>query len=311
MTRYALIASLILAFASTGAEPVGTGVEMSLALEPATVLPGLPVSFHVTMTNRSSHRIVVPANVQLRVTPADGEAFTARYGYIEDGTIGTWPRGEYGERIALLPNETREIVFPVDTTLMGPEWFGDPRLSHPGSYRLQLIADAQGDDAEPSTTIVSTTATLIVRQPTGEDAKVWTKMQELAGPSGWHTGMHTMNGIAGYVWHEHPTSSYLPYVASVLALSDSAETIRALQAAIELDPHGLRSEWLGVVLASTHVRAAHEAALVHGGDPAAVSAHNEAARTIYSNLLTAKNAAIRRRAEIGLADIAERTQRTR
>ena len=78
MTRYALIASLLLALATTGAEPGRTGVEMSLALEPATVLPGLPVSFRVTMTNRSSHRIVVPANVHLRVTPAEGEAFTAR-----------------------------------------------------------------------------------------------------------------------------------------------------------------------------------------------------------------------------------------
>jgi hypothetical protein len=42
----------------------------------------------------------------------------------------------------------------------------------------------------------------------------------------------------------------------VLALTDRAEMIRALQAAIDLDPHGPRSEWLKITLAGTHTRRA-------------------------------------------------------
>jgi hypothetical protein len=308
MIRSLLIASLFFAASALAAESApARSVEMSLALEPASVLPGLPVSFHVTIANHSERRVVVPSNLTLKVTPLGGVEFTARYGFVEEGITGRWP-GEIGDTLILMPGETTNVVFPVDTTLIGPDWFCDPRLNRPGSYRLQLVANSS-DDIEATGTLASNLATLTVREPFGEDAKVWEKMQELGGAGGWHTGMHTMNGVAGFVWREHPSSSYLPYVATVLALTDRAEMIRALEAAIDLDPHGSRSEWLRVTLAGMHTRAAREASYVRGGDLVAATDHAEAARQIYKGVLAdSKDGELRRRAEHGLADVPDRAQ---
>jgi hypothetical protein len=297
------------------------GFSMSLTLVPGRVLPGLPVTFRVTLTNLSNVPADIPQDLRLEVDPMEGERFYARAldldSHSPPTTFGRWPR----EISTLGSKEALSVVFPVGPTLVGPEWFRDPRLNKPGVYRLRLLLypakpqpvlneRASGEPVENlEEPVVSNTATLTVQEPDGEDARVWEWMQSVAAPEGWNTTMLFGSDIAREVWANHPNSRYLAYVAPLLRSTDSGETVRALRAAIAVDPAGPQSDWLKVVLGAYYMRLATEATYVHGGDLAKAYAFADLAREEFRQLLShAKTPEMRHEAELGLARVPERSQ---
>jgi hypothetical protein len=127
--------------AATSPSTTSGSVQLSLKADPDTALPGVPVSLHIVINNRTNHVVVMPPSVLLRVTPEEGEPFDAIYGLESSfGRVGSWPKG-VRHPLRVLPGATLELADEVDTTLLTPVWFWDKRLNRPGKYQLQLVAE--------------------------------------------------------------------------------------------------------------------------------------------------------------------------
>jgi hypothetical protein len=235
--------------------------------------------------------------------------------------VGSWPKGTR-RPLRLLPGERLDLIDEVDTTLLKPVWFWDDRLNRPGVYTLQLIAEPNppsdgnrvydplllNDPDFLKERVISSAATLTIREPEGEDAKVWQAMQEAAPGHIWNAGLFATHGfwLANYVWQNHPTSHYLHEVGTLVSHSDPEQVFRALQAAIDMDPQGPRSDLLRFVLAAYHRRRAEEIALVDGDLGKAVAQANQA-RTIFQTLMRdTKSATVRADAERGMLVIPDK-----
>ena len=330
MTRLSVVmAMLLLSAGAAGADtlPVqNVRLSMTLALAPDKVLPGVPVSFRVTLTNLSNLPADVPQALRLRVERDGGDWF---YAWTVEGhsmkpitTVGGWPT----DIQTLGSKGAAEIEFAVDSLLAGPEWFVDPRLSKPGVYRLQLIAysrypwkdepknpyryrTAEIDENDEGGEIVrSNVATLTIREPEGEDAVVWAKMQALAGEAGWQPGLFVEKDIAAWIWKNHPTSYYQHYTAG-LASREENEFLRSVRAGLAIDPNGPHSDWLRLLVAGTYARRAHEATYVRGGDFAKATENADLAASEFRKAAEmAKTPQMREKAEQGLAAIPDRAQ---
>ena len=324
--RFLPVLLIVSLSASVRADETSTpSVGIGLALMHDTTLPGIPVAFRVTLKNLSNVPVDVPPYLRLRVEPVAGQAYFARtldpHTVKATATVGGWPGRE--ARV-LGSKESVEVVFPVDTLLTGPEWFADPTLSRPGVYLLQLYAYSRlprqdepvshittADDASQTVVepVVSNVVALTVRHPKGEDARVWEKMQELAGPDGWVPTMHLEKGLAEYVWRNHPSSYYLHYLTPMVKYTGEAEFIRAVKQALAIDPDGPNSESLKFVLAHLYTRLAEEAIYPERGGLMKAYEYAELAKSAYGELVAdVKTREARIAAERGLAAVPDRAQ---
>lgn len=286
-------------------------VEMTLTLDPPVTLPGMPVGFRIAFTNRSAEPVTVPGSFMLRVEPEGGEPFFTRCG-IDGGACGS-PR-DFERR--LNPGESRTLDFPVDATLGEPEFFWDARLSRPGQYVVRLIADPnpprKGNvtvtvDSEPATEprLVASPVTFTVRQPEGEDAKVWARMQELSGGKGWNSANMLTFGfqLATWIWREHPDSYYLHLFGNLVVGRDFDENVRARQHAIDLDPQGPQVDRHRLGIAGAYRRQASEVAQITGDYARAIAVADEARRRFDEVARTGRTESIREAARKGILSV--------
>ena len=175
--------------------------------DPATTLPGLPVTFLVTLPDEIIKDTDDPVEARLHVTSVDtGETFVAHFA------------GEPTEQGRLQvvmwvsrPQGMIEIQEPINPPY-GPGWFGDERLQKPGTYRLQLQVLAS--DRGPRQDLWSSPATLVVRQPAGVDAEAWTWLQSL--PEQWNWKERGRPDLAQELIEKYPDSEYARYAIAAL-----------------------------------------------------------------------------------------------
>jgi hypothetical protein len=154
-----------------------SAIQARLEITPATVLPGLPAMFTVSLANRGTRPESVATYIRLTATPQSGKPFIVLWGGVNEETLLT---GEY--EVLLRPGDSRDYFFPVSETLAMNEAFWDERLTVPGTYDLRMEIGQSFD-------IRSNTARLIVAQPSGDDLQVWKRMQEITKGKGWPTNL--------------------------------------------------------------------------------------------------------------------------
>jgi hypothetical protein len=307
------LAAVLFFVALTASEALAADrtVEMTLTLDPPVTLPGMPVGFHIVFTNRSDQPVTIPGSLMLRVEPENGEPFFSRCG-LESHACG-YADG-FDRRVN--PGESRTLDLPVDYALAGPEFFYDTRLSRPGKYALRLIAEPNPPhggnvtvvvDPEPPTEprLVSSPVTFVVREPEGEDAKVWAYMQDLTGGKGWNTSSMTNLGfhLATWIWREHPDSYYLHLFGNLVALSDLEESARARQRALDLDPKGPQADRHRIAIAAVYTRLAENLAALTGDYARAVAAADEARRRLEELARSGRTERIREEARRGASSV--------
>lgn len=287
-----------LAGSAANASPSQPAVEIKLEIEPDNALPGVPVEFRMTVTNRSKVPVTVPPALKLHVRPANGKAFFANHGFPhENPTLAAWP-DEMGKAFRLKPGETRIFYEGIDGSLGNPAWFWEERLNRPGTYRLQIVSEPappQWQDVfrkpfvppgdlikEP---IASSVAEFVVQEPAGEDAMVWKMMQTLA--KGQWTARHFAtygSRVAAEMWKTYRTSGYLHDLATLITLDDRQEKTAALLAALAMKPDGSRADWIRVALASHYSNMALETASDHGADLKKAESFAQEARNLLAPL---------------------------
>jgi len=231
------LACVLLSFWSVAA--AAAGVRLTIALEPATELPAIPVTLRVQLSNLTEQPVTVINTIALRVAPAEGASFFAVAGPRAGGvTVFPNPR----RQIILAAGETRDLT--LWAALDSPFFGWDRRLWKPGRFRLQLLIDSELSklsDADvtdltaelPLTDpIVSNEVVFTVSEPTGADAVVYEWIRSAGGS--WSAA------LARRIWTEDPSSGYAPW--AVPHSDDPVARIAAYEAAIAKAPSSVISE---------------------------------------------------------------------
>jgi hypothetical protein len=145
-------------------------------------------------------------------------------------------------------NEKVTLTLPIGVGLRGPQFFRDYRLSPPGRYsiavRLETFPlgfEAQNPALSNYGPVTTTTAIVERIEPTGSDAKVWQRMQEIANGQ-WAPPQTTITNAGGEydsmiardkVWNEvltkYPDSNYVPYALLAYQSTDGKATTNAVK----------------------------------------------------------------------------------
>jgi len=242
--------ALVVLFASTAAAQV----TVSFTPIPAETLPGVPVDFRITLSSASSAPAAMYNSAVLEVTSEGGETFLAA----QDGRIARPPLDSPQESFLIIqPGTTRDFYITRDPLLFGP--FGDARLSNPGRYsmRIGVVPAGAGEGGE----LWSNPVTLTVQQPQGDDAAVWTMVQEHATKAGLDPFESADWGrihVVQEVYAKYPKSRYVPYLAYYKLMDTraadlpAADQVRDVEAALALTPAGPLADRLRLMLAEIH-----------------------------------------------------------
>ena len=248
MNRVAGMALLSMLLAGAAHGQQSSPLEATLIIPDTEVLPGVPFEMWIEIRNPSETDVTVGLFPRLLVRPQGGESFeisprTDDYPVLLKGA----PRdGEpIIEYLTLAPGDSKTLTLPVRDSLRGAQFFADYRLSPPGRYALAVRLDPfpsdVGTQRVPVThrgSVTTNWATVDRVEPTGSDAKVWQRMQEVAGGR-WTVPMRTITETPGRVeamtldeamkrWAlfeeivtSYPDSAYVPY--AVVAQSGRGE----------------------------------------------------------------------------------------
>lgn len=184
---------------------------------PATVLPGLPTAFLLTITNISPESQILLDGVRLRVTRDGGDAFVARFAEKDEFNLPATARCASESCITLSPGASQTVYFNFGPTIDGNPFFMDERLSLAGTYNVQfeLHVDHQSAGVE---SILSQPATFTVTSPADADAAFWQHMQEGTARQTWSAvdWMNVGKRLATEAY-AHPTdTAYLPWLAGLV-----------------------------------------------------------------------------------------------
>jgi hypothetical protein len=242
MTSTARVIPIIL-FALLAGNAAASSIQLTLTLDPAETLPGLPVSFRIQAVNTSSSPARLPRWAVLEVTPKNGQPFL---------TVAGIPRSiqraaelrDGGETMS--PGETRRLDWWAGPE--SPPWWAGPFWLEPGVYSLRLIADDRLEDygsdqyspeglADP---IVSTSAALTIAEPTGADFEVW-QIAKLKQSWDW------ISSSANEIWTRYPESTYAGYTLPH-SRDDWGITLAAIERLLSErtggnKPHGAYLDW--------------------------------------------------------------------
>lgn len=238
-------AGLVLVFLCSATPAFAQSVSISFA--PDNMLPGLPPSMSIEVTDWSSNA----PEFALWVEREGQSGFFAMTGDRRASPVARhFPQ-------AVITTGERSVRIDADVTedLRNIPWFVDPRLSEPGVYVLRLVAagdlsavygrsDVKLEDV--SSIVVSSPTVFTVLAPKGDDLAVWTKMQALPPGDRWDATNWFGSGrdIAEFVWSEHEQSGYAPYVAGFHSAQPST-----LLKALELFPNSSLEDWHRYLLA--------------------------------------------------------------
>jgi hypothetical protein len=155
-------------------------VQARLVIPDVKTLPGVPMEMWVDLNNPSDSAVAVGLSPQLIVRSGHGETFDVA---LEPTYMPDVLDGQSAAYVLLPPHGARTLTFPIRNG-QGPRFFNDWRLSPPGRYTIIMLLQAppfEGPGAKPYLGPVVTNEVTVERvEPTGTDAKVWQRMQEVA-----------------------------------------------------------------------------------------------------------------------------------
>lgn len=187
----------------------------------------------VEVVNNSDAAVRVGLCADMLVRPVGAQPFTITRGGEERPSYPVLLPGTSANsrvpNIVLQPHEAKTLTLPILNDLSGPNYFDDERLAAPGQYGITLRLDyCWPGFVTPQKSLlpvdflgpVVTNEVVIQRVvPSGANAIVWQRMQELRHgrwvSTGWRTpaGMLAVNEIIS----KHPDSDYFPYAVFVAA----------------------------------------------------------------------------------------------
>lgn len=231
-------------------------LQVTIAVEPHSDLPGIIPSLRVAVRNNGSVPVDVPDPAALWVTPTTGDGFYAESGRYAESRTGRLEREPEEQVITVAPGTSRDLTF------WHADWFrADKRLQVPGSYRLKLLVGSDLDDKnDPDvshhpprptrpTPMSSNEVTYTVLEPTGEDAVVWNRM----------AGNGCSPQLAEEIWQSHPTSRYAAYCVPEVQGVDYAAAIALYEAAIEKNPNSMTADSYRLRIAHSELGRMHRA----------------------------------------------------
>jgi len=282
--RYQRILGLIvLAFLSTSAILRGS-VAVTLTAQPDSILPGVPVTLLLHVTNTGDSPATLRNYVRLAATgPAGQTWFATRPAHDNADKL---PFAETDDSsLVLAPGASRDIWIPINHFLDGPPIFNDPRATVPGRLLIQAYVPVDGTE---TTAVVP----LTVKQPVGSDAAVWSLMTTTAsGP--WTASSWSSYGarLALTVLSQYPASGYAPYFALFGPGPKSIDRVPFFEQGLAVATGPIADE-LRVCIASAH-EAAMEDALYNQGNADKAIAESDAARQAIADVLRSPYAPFR------------------
>jgi hypothetical protein len=226
---------LLLAAMSVAAEAPPTA---TLRLIPESTLPGIPVSFLITVTNPTDQVFTIDS-MTLKATTGEvtfdvlGEANRELLPLPTEGVDDCG-----GMSCLRVPaNGQRDMLIDVTGVLLGNEFFFDRRLMKPGSYDLELTLYSSHRRLEV-VAIRTNTARFTVRQPTGVDLEVWNFLNEVSAPYEWEplSWASARPRLSREIQRRFPTSAYVPSVVSLGALGLPYDDVSPYDHALAMNP---------------------------------------------------------------------------
>ena len=263
-----------LAVFSASANPI----RLTLALEPAQTLPGIPVTFRVTALNTGTTPAPLPTWVRMELT--SGRAPSILF----PGSRGEEDMAELpllGDRPSVVLEPGQELKLDYVASPSSPPWFCDERLQRPGTYRLRLRADRvlSGSRwvASPDP-IVSNEVELTIAQPTGVDAEAFAIIGEDTGCLGWSDEKSEL------LWSRYPDSVYTSLSVRPTPRYDDLAEVASMQATLARNPPAGFADAIKQSIANRYIMFMEDA--VTDGDVQKAFEHSEAARVIFEELAT-------------------------
>ena len=268
-----LCAFALLVVASASANPV----RLTLAVEPAQSLPGIPVTFRVTAINTSTSSVPVSLPSYVRLEMTSGAVTSIVYpGARGERDLVPFPLFGGAAVIELEPGEERSLDYFAAPG--SPPWFCDERLQRPGTYRLRLRADRELSEGswvpslDPS---ISNEVLLTINAPSGTDAEVWTLIGGGNVCLGWDRHAATL-------WSQFPDSIYTSMTVRPSPRRDRAAELASLEATLAKNPPTGFADALKQSIAHRHISLMERAII--NGDVHSAFEHSEMAREMFEDL---------------------------
>lgn len=269
-------------------------VRLTLSVDPPSSLPALPPTFHIVASNESDGSAQVSPRICLKVVPPTGDPFIAIARLSEDDLVTTL---RSSSPLVLGPHESRDLTLWASPA--SPPWFElDSRLYPPGTYRFQLIADADltsgilrdGPDVLQQLptlgdAVFSNEATFTVRAPTGADASVWQLIRDLPPGRYWRAD------LAATIAANYPASTYAAYAPADAPNAAPADAIARLNAAISRDANSSFAPWFRLTIARLKSSIAYDFERSGKADRA-IATYDEARQIVESVRRDAKDPAL-------------------
>lgn len=223
---------LLIAFVADGQRPATA----TLRLIPESTLPGIPVSFLITISNPNDEVLTIGA-LTLKATTPEGTfdvQGVIRQTMIDLPGAGTDDCG--GARCLRVPAKSqRVLLIDAGPVLVENEFFWDRRLMKVGAYDLELALWDRDHWLEASA-IRTNTARLTVKEPTGVDLEVWKFMNEFHHP--WELVNWSMvyPRFSREIQRRYPTSEYVPSVVFLGALGMPYDDVSPYDHALAMNP---------------------------------------------------------------------------
>lgn len=307
MKRSITAATLILSALFASSLRAAVPISATLSLPNDTVLPGVPFDIVVTYTNVSNHEVTIGgASATLVVTFPNGET---KVMHEPEGNDHWSIRGSMPARLA--PGESVQHAASWERGSI-PNWFRYGSFSGPGTYGIALDLRIADKRTLPLGNIRTPAVTLTRIEPIGIDAELWKRMQEVSGGR-WadnnFAATKAGDALASDIIQLYPASGYYPYVLALRAFGRGVEkcNMPPLLEAAERFPESPAHPYLLSAAANCARYAGAMAA--NAGDAEEAKRFFAVAETKYREALATTSVAIRASTEIGLTEIAWRSER--
>ena len=281
-----------------------SAVQATLTLPHDKVLPGVPFDLVVTYTNVSDQPVtVLGALGTLVVTLPGGHTLVVNEPDANDQcdlVLSLPTRLEPGQSVQHAVSWEHGWV---------PNWsdYSAP-FSGPGTYGIALdliIADKQ----ENVLGTVRTPAVTLTRvEPTGIDAELWQRMQEISDGAWTDSSFVSKKpgvALADDIVQVHPTSGYYPYILALRSLRRAERKHIPIPALLEAAERFSGSPAHPYLIKAAADSARYEAWMAEEAkDAAAAQSYFNLAQANYRKALATNSLSVRASAEKGLRDVA-------
>ena len=304
MRRYILpfgIAILSFAVSSAGAQPLDQ-FRIGLEISPQVTLPGIPVTFRITLTNPIAVPLTLPFHALIVATDEAGESFLV------------WPKPILLQDVwkAAVPAGGSAVVElrPQGSFNDGSQFVEEPRLNRPGRFRFHVLA-GKFTSSEPGFWSIpdggtrSADVELHIIEPLGVDRDVWRALQrdqhgELRRV--WFPSSGGSWAFYARIVREFPYSQYAGWIAASGVSEKSHDSAEALRNWLGRAAHDEYTEAREIKLALFDETAASQWSQISEDE---VRRHLRSARALLEKLKDSKDLKISLLARQRLVELAE------